>query len=107
MRRKRTYIEIGKAVSNNSKVMSSGETRYKCPCCGNFTFNKEPCGDYDICPVCFWEDDSAAISDEDFEGGANKVSLKQAKVNYLKYGAVEERFIKNVRKPMPEEMNET
>lgn len=30
--------------------------KYKCPCCGYFTFEKKERA-YDICLVCFWEDD--------------------------------------------------
>jgi len=28
---------------------------YSCPCCGYLTLPER--GAYDICPVCFWEDD--------------------------------------------------
>ncbi|HEI2325144.1 TPA: hypothetical protein SI485_004590, partial [Escherichia coli] len=28
---------------------------YKCPCCGYLTLPER--GQYDICPVCQWEDD--------------------------------------------------
>ena len=31
--------------------------KYKCPCCGFYTFDEKLNGNYDICPVCFWEDD--------------------------------------------------
>ena len=27
-----------------------------CPCCGYKTLNEK--GGYDICPICFWEDES-------------------------------------------------
>lgn len=30
--------------------------KYKCPCCGYYTFDEKPNGNYDICEVCFWED---------------------------------------------------
>jgi hypothetical protein len=29
--------------------------KHKCPCCGYHTLKAK--GKYDICPVCFWEDD--------------------------------------------------
>lgn len=29
--------------------------KYKCSCCGFYTFNERPDGSYDICPVCFDE----------------------------------------------------
>ena len=30
--------------------------KYPCPCCGHLIF-LEPPGSYDICEICFWEDD--------------------------------------------------
>jgi hypothetical protein len=30
--------------------------KYTCPCCGHKTFN-EPPGSFDICPICYWQDD--------------------------------------------------
>ncbi|MFE6959649.1 CPCC family cysteine-rich protein [Streptomyces sp. NPDC057696] len=29
---------------------------YPCPCCGHRVLGAMP-GSYEICPVCFWEDD--------------------------------------------------
>jgi hypothetical protein len=39
-------------------------------------------GTYNICNVCFWEDDGVQFHDIDYEGGANKVSLNQARQNF-------------------------
>lgn len=36
--------------------------KFTCPCCGYKTFTQQPNETYDICQVCFWEDDSAAQS---------------------------------------------
>jgi hypothetical protein len=47
-----------------------------CPCCGYKTLPEKHL--YDICPICFWEDDIVQFEDPDFEGGANIVSLRQA-----------------------------
>jgi hypothetical protein len=69
---------------------------YTCPCCGYLTFGKWP-GSYEICRVCFWEDDPVQILDPWFEGGANKPSLVQAQTNYAEFGAMEKRFIANVK----------
>lgn len=66
--------------------------KYYCPCCGYKTLGKEPPGTYDICEICFWEDDDVQFYDPDYEGGANEPSLRQ----YQK-GFIEERFVK--RKP--------
>lgn len=77
--------------------------KYKCPCCGFYTFEEKPDGNYDICPVCFWEDDPIQLQDETYEGGANHVSLKDAKKNYVEFGACERKYIRNVRQPLENE----
>ncbi|MBP7867845.1 MAG: hypothetical protein KA419_18090 [Acidobacteria bacterium] len=76
-----------------------GDSRYTCPCCGYRTF-KEPPGSYEICSVCFWEDDPVQFLDPWFEGGANGPSLASAQEEYTRIGACEERcwtFIKGVQ----------
>ena len=50
----RKALIMDKNVFEDAKMMGSGEIRYKCPCCGCYTFKKKPSGDFDICPVCFW-----------------------------------------------------
>lgn len=78
--------------------------KYQCKCCGYFTLGEE--GSYDICPVCFWEDDEAMYRDPDMTGGANKVSLTEAKENYKNFGACMEEFLPFVREPLEEEKTE-
>ena len=73
--------------------------KYPCPCCGYKTLEEKPPGTYDICPVCFWEDDPVQFSDADCPGGANHVSLRKAQRNFLACGVSEVRFKENVRKP--------
>ena len=82
--------------------MSLRTNRHPCPCCGCITLPEQ--GQYDICPVCFWEDDPTQSMDEGLEYGANKVSLKAARKNYLAFGACEEEMLMHVRKPFPEEL---
>ncbi len=77
--------------------------KYKCPCCGYITLT-EPSGSYDICPVCFWEDDPYQSENPDYEGGANRVSLNQCKVNFRRLGACEEEMMPYVRKPLDSEL---
>ncbi len=55
------------------------------------------CRSYEICEVCFWEDEEIQLEDTDYDGGANKVSLRQAQKNYQQFGACEEDMIPNVR----------
>jgi len=40
------------------RAMPSQLLRYPCPCCGYRTLISPPPGTYDICEVCFWEDDA-------------------------------------------------
>ncbi|MBQ5602468.1 MAG: hydrolase [Clostridia bacterium] len=77
--------------------------KYKCPCCGFYTLDIPM--EYDICPVCYWEDDPAQRKDETYDGGANKVSLIQARKNYKEFGACEDWLLKFVRQPNPEELS--
>ena len=37
---------------------------------------------FEICPVCGWQDDDIQNADPDFAGGANEMSLNQAKDAY-------------------------
>ncbi len=49
----------------------------RCPCCGQHFFSEKNA--FEICPVCGWEDDRVQREDPDFAGGANKMSLNEAK----------------------------
>jgi hypothetical protein len=60
-------------------------------------------GSYEICPVCFWEDDPVQNEDPAFVGGANRACLFDARLNYIRFGACEESSVGNVRPPMPSE----
>ncbi|MBY0146828.1 CPCC family cysteine-rich protein [Neobacillus niacini] len=73
--------------------------KYTCPCCGYKTLDEEPPGTYDICEICFWEDDTVQFDDPDYEGGANGPSLRQAQKNFIEFGAKEFRKTKYTRKP--------
>ena len=72
------------------------ETKITCPCCGYKTLDS--IREYDICPICFWEDDPIQYDEPDYEGGANHVSLKDAQKNFIKFGACDIKMIDNVRK---------
>ena len=58
--------------------------KYKCPCCGNFTLYEKPPGTYEICEVCNWEDDELQFRNPNYAGGANALSLEDARKEYLK-----------------------
>lgn len=42
--------------------------------------------------------------DENYGGGANTITLKQAKLNYQEFGAIESTMQKNVRLPLDSEI---
>ncbi len=75
---------------------------HPCPICRNLTFNNaDEIGD--IYPVCFWEMEGGEDEREDINlpafGPNGELSIAQARKNYVKYGAVEERFKSQVRLP--------
>ncbi|MGE6221329.1 CPCC family cysteine-rich protein [Nubsella zeaxanthinifaciens] len=82
------------------------ELKYACPCCGYKTFRAKPNGTYGICQVCFWEDDPIQLYDPNYDGGANRVSLKQGQRNFMEFGACEKEMIKNVRQPNKDEQRD-
>ena len=79
--------------------------QYACPCCGFITLTE--LNAYEICPVCFWEDDGQGEADAtSVHGGPNgTLSLAQARINFLTLAACEESMVKNVRAPLPEELS--
>jgi len=70
--------------------------RFPCPCCGHLVFSGVP-GSYDICPVCWWEDDLVQLRWPQFGGGANHPSLVEAQKTYVTMGASDARLVKHVR----------
>jgi len=66
----------------------------QCPCCDYFTI--EQGNDYEICPVCFWEDDYLGFESLDEPSGANRgLTIRQARDNFSKYGACSREFLAN------------
>lgn len=80
--------------------------REKCPCCGNYTFENKEDTFHNICEVCFWHYDEISNEMADIPIGPNHVSLNEARRNYNKFGAKEERVIPYVRKPYDYELPE-
>ncbi|MES0884731.1 CPCC family cysteine-rich protein [Roseibium sp. SCP14] len=77
-----------------------------CKCCGCYTLGPIDSFIFELCDVCYWESDPVQAADPDFEGGANRVSLKTARQNYKSFGASELQFVKSVRKPTADELPE-
>ena len=59
------------------------EEKFRCPVCGKFDF--ESVNDHDICPECGWENDVIQFEDPDYDGGANHMSLNEARAMYAEY----------------------
>lgn len=72
-----------------------------CPCCRYRTLEER--SGYEICPVCFWEDDGQGDSDATtVRGGPNSnLSLAQARENFKAFGASDPRSVRSVRAPYP------
>ena len=71
--------------------------KYQCPICGNYTLDVK--NEYDICPVCFWEDDgSEEYPDEDY--GVNRISFIDAKKLWNENAYIDKSNKKYIRKPL-------
>ena len=49
---------------------------FPCPCCGYHTLAEER--RWEICPICFWEDDPLQYDEPSYAGGANQEALERA-----------------------------
>jgi len=77
--------------------------RFACPCCDLLTLDEPPTGTFAICPVCRWEDDNVQFTEMDRDGGANRVSLRQARQTFRAHRVSDPRHGKWARPPRPEE----
>ncbi len=78
--------------------------RHACPCCGFLTLSAPPPGTFTVCPVGCWEDDDIQYRYPDYAGGANEVSLQEARINFHVFGAASVGASKYVRQPLPDEL---
>lgn len=106
LERRRRHFEWYAEQTNSNSVHHPKRdgVRYRCPCCGCRTLDER--GKFDICQVCYWEDDGQDDHDADIvRGGPNGLlSLTAARENYQRFGACEERMLEHVRPPRPEEL---
>jgi hypothetical protein len=54
----------------------------KCPVCGEYEFRLK--SDYDVCDVCGWENDGLQMAKPDYDGGANALSLNEARAEWAR-----------------------
>ncbi|WP_439470958.1 CPCC family cysteine-rich protein [Brevundimonas sp.] len=70
-----------------------------CACCGYRTLPEGGAGGYEVCPVCWWEDDPVQMASPLLRGGANAVSLAEAQLYFISSGFSDPRFTARVRAP--------
>lgn len=73
-------------LGHHEPVHGDVEVLATCPCCGYRTL-PEPAA-YEICRVCFWEDDGTTELDQ--MSGPNHMTLREARLNVQRMGAVTE-----------------
>jgi hypothetical protein len=74
--------------------------KHTCPVCGYRTLPARY--DWDICPVCLWEDDLLETQG-DRRSSANHMLLSEAQANFILHGAVTPEMSRHVRPPKPDE----
>jgi hypothetical protein len=57
----------------------------QCPCCDYISHYER--GGYDICKICFWEDDGQDIDKVDEISWVNHMTLRQGRANFREFGA--------------------
>jgi hypothetical protein len=84
-----SYLQRQIAVMGYREAIGGGveEELEACPCCGYRSLRKR--GEYEICRVCFWEDDGTTTLDG--ISGPNHMTLRDAQLNFRHLGAVDER----------------
>jgi hypothetical protein len=91
-------------LRNYPVVRGREDGPYACPCCRHVTLGER--GGFEICLICFWEDDGQDDPDADVVlGGPNgQLSLTTARHNFAAFGACDERCQQFVRPPLPNKM---
>ena len=70
------------AAAESPRVARDG--LFACPCCDDYCVTEA--GGFEICENCGWEDDPAQEAQPNLGGGANRVSLMEARSNYHSNG---------------------
>ena len=77
----------------------------RCEVCGFYTFKNIERDSFEICSVCFWEDDGYNDNPDEVRGGPNQdLSINQAKANFKKFGAYSQHVAQYTRAPRDDEL---
>lgn len=72
--RDRWFKEYVGRLQHNSVTAGADEGPFACPCCGYLTLDER--GEFEICNVCFWEDDDQDEHDAEIvQSGPNSAEL--------------------------------
>lgn len=72
-------LKIGK---QRTDVNSKDILKNSCPVCGYLTLNERD--SFDICAICFWEDDGLDDFEENNDSGPNHMTLKEGREIFQK-----------------------
>lgn len=85
-------VKLKNIFDSEFEIIGNPQIYNRCFCCGYLTIKTR--GEYDICPVCFWEDDGS--EDTERFSQANKMKLSEGISNFKKYGYSNPAFRDNV-----------
>lgn len=81
-------------MASRGSDAGSSQGLSQCPCCDYFTLTTP--GDWDICPICFWEDDGITIQRPDETSPPNRMTLREGRHNFRQFGACERDMLPHV-----------
>lgn len=81
--RRKFFDSYGQRPNEFAAKLPPGGVRFSCPCCGYPTLGDRGC--YQICELCFWEDDGNDDPDEVRDGPNLDYSLTDAQLNFEQY----------------------
>ena len=79
-------LEALGALGHKTRTLTGTLKLYACPCCGVNSLTER--GGWDICPICWWEDDGTDNEEASlyFSGPNNGLQLTAARINFINYG---------------------
>lgn len=80
---------VSEILHSNYEVEGLVDELFTCPCCEFKTLQTK--GEYDICPVCYWEDDGNL--NPLYYSSPNHMTLAQGRKNFAEFGAVSESLL--------------
>ena len=89
-----SYIHqhLGQSGLKPDSISGQPAPLFACPCCLYQTLTRH--AEYEICPLCFWEDDGA--SEPDDYSSPNHMTVAQGQLNFARYGACDQTMLKNI-----------